>query len=107
MAPMPFFQPLPEPEPAPRESARFYRNPWDPPDNALPGLGPAGLLLANRRLNHAMHMIAVTQRHNDTPGRSYYSREVPIGSGVWERRVDQQEAQGCFRRRASPAAGAR
>ena len=44
--PLPFFQPLPLPEPTRRESARFYRVPSDQPDNAVPGLGPAGLLLA-------------------------------------------------------------
>jgi transposase len=31
-------------------------------------LNPRG----NRQLNHAIHMIAVTQTRNDTPGRDYY-----------------------------------
>lgn len=34
-------------------------------------LNPRG----NRMLNHAMHMIAVTQVRNDTPGRAYYRRK--------------------------------
>ena len=31
----------------------------------------------NRRLNHAIHMAAVTQiRHKHSPGRAYYERKV-------------------------------
>ena len=60
---MPFFQPPPEPEPTPRESAQFYRVPWDQPDNALPGLGPTGLLLARTRTT-AVH-LAVTGAYPD------------------------------------------
>jgi transposase len=30
----------------------------------------------NRQLNHAMHMIAITQIRNDTPGRAYYLRKI-------------------------------
>jgi transposase len=34
----------------------------------------------NRRLNHAIHMAAVTQiRHRHSPGRSYYDRKVTEG----------------------------
>jgi transposase len=34
----------------------------------------------NRRLNHAIHMAAVTQiRYRDTPGRAYYDRKIAEG----------------------------
>ncbi|HEY2813004.1 MAG TPA: IS110 family transposase [Acidimicrobiales bacterium] len=33
----------------------------------------------NRQLNHAMHMAAVTQVRNDTPGRAYYERKQAEG----------------------------
>src|SRR5712671_4964458 len=35
-------------------------------------LNPRG----NRKLNHAMHLIAVTQIAHDTPGRAYYQRKL-------------------------------
>jgi transposase IS116/IS110/IS902 family protein len=35
-------------------------------------LNPAG----NRQLNHALHVAAVTQVRNDTPGRAYYQRKL-------------------------------
>src|SRR4051794_14099127 len=35
-------------------------------------LNPRG----NRKLNHAMHLIAVTQVAHDTPGRAYYERKL-------------------------------
>ena len=38
-------------------------------------LNPRG----NRQLNHAIHMIAVTQVRNDTPGRAYYRRKQAEG----------------------------
>jgi transposase len=38
-------------------------------------LNPRG----NRQLNHALHMIAVTQVRNDTPGRAYYLRKASQG----------------------------
>ena len=38
-------------------------------------LNPRG----NRTLNHAIHMIAVTQIRNDTPGRAYYLRRQAEG----------------------------
>jgi transposase len=38
-------------------------------------LNPRG----NRKLNHAMHLIAVTQVRHDTPGRVYYLRKVAEG----------------------------
>lgn len=38
-------------------------------------LNPRG----NRQLNHALHMIAVTQVRNDTPGQAYYLRKQTEG----------------------------
>jgi len=38
-------------------------------------LNPGG----NRQLNHAIHMAAVTQVRNDTPGRAYYLRKQAEG----------------------------
>ena len=38
-------------------------------------LNPRG----NRRLNHAMHLIAVTQIAHDTPGRAYFERKLDEG----------------------------
>ena len=38
-------------------------------------LNPRG----NRKLNHAMHLIAVTQIRHDTPGRIYYQRRIAEG----------------------------
>jgi transposase len=33
----------------------------------------------NRQLNHAMHIAAITQIRNDTPGRAYYQRKIDEG----------------------------
>jgi hypothetical protein len=80
MTPMPFFQPPPEPEPTHEESARFYRTPWDPPDNALPGLGPSGLLLA-RTPTTAVH-LAVTGAYPDGLGlqvQAFFHPDHPYG----------------------------
>ena len=38
-------------------------------------LNPRG----NRQLNHALHIAAVTQVRNDTPGRAYYLRKQAEG----------------------------
>jgi transposase len=35
-------------------------------------LNPRG----NRQLNHAIHLAAITQIRNDTPGRAYYERKI-------------------------------
>lgn len=45
---MPFFAPLPRPEDLAEEyePAQYYAYPWAAPDNVLPGLGDAGVLLA-------------------------------------------------------------
>lgn len=38
----------------------------------------------NRRLNHAMHLIAVTQIAHDTPGRAYFDRKIAEGKSKKE-----------------------
>lgn len=55
-------------------------------------LNPRG----NRQLNHAIHMIAVTQVRNDTPGRGYYLRKQAEGHS-------RKEALRALKRRISDA----
>jgi transposase len=55
-------------------------------------LNPRG----NRELNHAMHMIAVTQVGHDTPGRAYYLRRQAEGK-------TRKEALRALKRRISDA----
>jgi transposase len=55
-------------------------------------LNPRG----NRKLNHAMHMIAVTQIRHDTPGRVYYQRKLAEGK-------TKKEALRALKRRISDA----
>jgi transposase len=55
-------------------------------------LNPRG----NRQLNHAIHMIAVTQVRNDTPGRAYYRRKQAEGQS-------KKEALRALKRRISDA----
>jgi transposase len=55
-------------------------------------LNPRG----NRRLNHALHMAAVTQVRNDTPGRAYYLRKQSEGK-------TRKEALRALKRRISDA----
>jgi transposase len=38
----------------------------------------------NRRLNHAIHLIAVTQIAHDTPGRAYFDRKLAEGKSKKE-----------------------
>ena len=45
-------------------------------------LNPRG----NRQLNHAMHMIAVTQIRGDNPGRDYYRKKITEGKTTREAR---------------------
>ena len=45
-------------------------------------LNPRG----NRQLNHALHMAAVTQLRNDTPGRAYYQAKIDAGKSNKEAR---------------------
>jgi transposase len=55
-------------------------------------LNPRG----NRQLNHAIHMIAVTQVRNDTAGRAYYLRKQAEGHS-------RKEAMRSLKRRISDA----
>jgi transposase len=55
-------------------------------------LNPRG----NRKLNHAMHLIAVTQIAHNTPGRSYYDRKIAEGK-------TSKEALRALKRRISDA----
>jgi transposase len=55
-------------------------------------LNPRG----NRQLNHAMHMIAVTQIRHDTPGRAYYQHKQAEGHS-------RKEAMRALKRRISNA----
>jgi transposase len=55
-------------------------------------LNPRG----NRKLNHAMHLIAVTPIRNDTPGRIYYERKIAEGKS-------KKEAMRALKRRISDA----
>ena len=50
----------------------------------------------NRRLNHAIHIAAITQVHRNTPGRDYYLRKLAAGKS-------QREAMRCVKRRISDA----
>jgi transposase len=61
------------------------------------GEGPFILNLGgNRRINHALHMVAVTQIRNDTPGRAYYRRKLTEGK-------TKKEALRCLKRKISAA----
>ena len=53
-------------------------------------------LRGNRALNHAIHMIAVTQVGHDTPGRVYYLRKQAEGK-------TRKEALGALKRPISDA----
>ena len=59
-------------------------------------LNPRG----NRQLNHAIHMIAVTQVRNDTPGRAYYLRKQAEGHS---RKEAMRAAEAAHQRRRLPA----
>lgn len=50
----------------------------------------------NRQLNRAIHMAAVTQIRNDTPGRDYYRRKLGEGKS-------RLEALRCLKRRVTDA----
>ncbi len=50
----------------------------------------------NRKLNHAMHLTAVTQIRHDTPGRVYYDRKLAEGK-------TKKEALRALKRRISDA----
>jgi transposase len=55
-------------------------------------LNPRG----NRQLNHAIHMIAVTQVRHDTSGRAYYRRKQDEGHS-------RKETMRALKRRISDA----
>ncbi|MGH6691512.1 MAG: transposase [Gammaproteobacteria bacterium] len=55
-------------------------------------LNPRG----NRKLNHALHMAAVTQVRHDTPGRVYHGRKLAEGKS-------KKEALRALKRRISDA----
>lgn len=55
-------------------------------------LNPRG----NRQLNHALHVAAVTQIRNDTPGRAFYRRKIDEGK-------TNKEALRALKRRVSDA----
>jgi transposase len=58
-------------------------------------------LKGNRRLNHAIHMAAITQiRHKHSQGRAYYDRKIAAGK-------THKEALRCLKRRISDAIYAR
>jgi hypothetical protein len=58
-------------------------------------------LRGNRRLNHAIHMAAITQiRHKHSGGRGYYERKIAEGK-------THKEALRCLKRRISDALYAR
>ena len=58
-------------------------------------------LRGNRRLNHAIHMAAITQiRHKHSEGRAYYERKIAEGK-------THKEALRCLKRRISDAIYAR
>jgi transposase len=50
----------------------------------------------NRRLNHALHIAAVTQIRNNTPGREYYRRKLAEGK-------NRLEALRCLKRQITDA----
>jgi len=55
-------------------------------------LNPRG----NRRLNHALHVAAITQVSHDTPGRAYFDRKLAEGKS-------RKEALRALKRRISDA----
>ena len=58
-------------------------------------------LRGNRRMNHAIHMAAITQiRHAHSGGRAYYDRKIAEGK-------THKEALRCLKRRISDAIYAR
>ncbi len=58
-------------------------------------------LRGNRRINHAIHMAAVTQiRHSHSDGRAYYEKKIAEGK-------TRKEALRCLKRRISDAIYAR
>ena len=57
---------------------------------------PCVNLHGNRRLNHALHIVAITQLRYDCDGRRYYQRKIAAGKTI-------KEARRCLKRRISDA----
>jgi len=66
-----------------------------------PSVNPHG----NRRLNHAIHVVAVTQVRNDTPARQLYARKISEGKTKKEalRVVKRRVADAIFRQLVADA----
>lgn len=66
-----------------------------------PSVNPHG----NRRLNHAIHVVAVTQVRNDTPARRLYARKISEGKTKKEalRVVKRRVADAVFRQLVADA----
>lgn len=85
-----------------RDIARFRnRHHFASYNGSAPGLWGSGgearpcvNLRGNRRLNHALHIIAVSQMRSDTDGRRYYLRKIAEGK-------TKKEALRCLKRRIS------
>lgn len=65
---------------------------WGSAGDARPCVNRGG----NRRLNHALHMAAVTQLRHAGPGRDYYQRKLAAGK-------KPKDALRCLKRRISDA----
>jgi len=65
---------------------------WGSGGTAVPRVNTKG----NRKLNHAIHMAAITQIRNDTAGRAYYRRKIAEGK-------TEKEAIRALKRRISDA----
>ena len=75
--------------------------PTTAPPPSKPPAGPASATgstreRGNRKLNHALHLAAVTQVRHDTPGRAYYQRKIAEGKS-------KKEALRALKRRISDA----
>jgi transposase len=53
-------------------------------------------LAGNRRLNNALHMVAICQARSDVRGRAYYRKKIAEGKS-------RKEALRCLKRRISDA----
>jgi transposase len=53
-------------------------------------------LAGNRKLNYALHMVAVCQGRSDARGRAYYRKKIAEGKS-------RKEALRCLKRRVSDA----
>jgi transposase len=65
-------------------------------------------LRGNRKLNHAIHMVAVTQvRHRDSAGRAYYDRKLAEGKTSKEalRSLKRRVSDAIYRQLLADAAG--